>query len=76
MNKNQAAEAIDQVRLSFSRYSESQAKIREILDQIDQPPQEFSVRHACELIGKSPTVGFVRLFGDGTSSVGTTVGPN
>lgn len=50
MTKDEAIAQIRIIRTNHDDLNASQEKIREVIDQIDQPPGEFSVREMVELI--------------------------
>lgn len=68
MTKYEAFEAIAEVS-DYVSWIEYRDMILEILDQIDQPPAEFTVRELCELITAThanyPDLS-IELFGDGS----------
>lgn len=69
MTKQEAMLKIKHVRENVSGYENSQHEISQIIDQIDQPAGEFTVRELCELISAThvnhPGMS-VELFGDGS----------
>ena len=52
MTKDEALKEIRKIRTGCDGLDESQNMIREILDQIDQPQAEFTVRELVELLGQ------------------------
>lgn len=64
MTKDEAFEAIIKTCGSMLPWQDTKVWFREILDQIDPPAQEFTVRELCELIENSKQYHSVTLFGD------------
>ena len=62
MTKDEALAQIRIIRTSCDDLNVSQEKISEVLDQIDQPPGEFSVRELIESLG---TGHYVHLYANG-----------
>lgn len=79
MTKDEAMSEILKVRETNLYWDDSQAEIRKIIDQIDQPPAEFTVRELCELIAATH-VNYpdqsVELFRDGSWICGKHDGPD
>ena len=65
MTKDDAMKAIYDAWISKPTLAETMSRIREILDQIDQPQPEFTVRELVELLGKIPRYTWVEIDHEG-----------